>query len=327
MTNVWTAIRGHFAAWGRAWDRFWFTAVDPAPLCAIRVVTGLLLLWTHLVWSIGLADFFGPNGWLPADLYEAAHQGRMTTSVFDYLGSGWLLWTVHVLNLIAFLMLTIGWWTRFAAVWSFVAAVEYATRVTGGAFFGLDKINCLLAMYVMLGPSGARYSVDALRRGGAEAAKSVMANFALRLLQLHLCVVYLFSGLGKLQGDRWWDGTATWFSVANPEYRSLDMTWMANHLWLIDLLTHGTVFFELFYAALIWPLLTRPWMLLGAISVHGFIGLAMGMPEFALAMLTANMAFLSAGFVRGLLDPVTNRLAAPFAKRAPKAEPTPSRER
>jgi hypothetical protein len=154
-----------------------------------------------------------------------------------------------------------------------------------------------------------------------------MANFALRLLQVHLCIVYLFSGLGKLQGDSWWYGMATWLSVANPEYRSLDMTWMANHLRFGEFLTHGTVFFELFYVALIWPRLTRPWMLLCAVGVHAFIGLGMGMPEFALAMLTANMAFLSPGFVRGVLDPVTSRVAAPLAKRAPKVEAAASRER
>ena len=32
------------------------------------------------------------------------------------------------------------------------------------AYFGLDRINCLLAMYLMLGPCGARYSLDAWRR-------------------------------------------------------------------------------------------------------------------------------------------------------------------
>jgi hypothetical protein len=323
MTAAWNALRGHFAAWGVAWDRFWFTPTDPSVLCAIRVVTGLLLLWTHLVWSLGLADFLGPDGWLPADLYDARNYlaERKTSSVFEYLGSGWLLWVVHVVNLVVFFLMTIGLWSRVAAVWSFIAAVEYATRVTTGAFFGLDKINCLLAMYVMLGPCGARYSVDALRRGG-EVGTSVMANFALRLLQVHLCVVYLFSGLGKLQGDSWWYGMATWFSVANPEYRSIDLTWMANHLRLGEFLTHGTVFFELFYAALIWPRLTRPWMLLGAIGVHGFIGLAMGMPEFALAMLTANAAFLSPGFVRTVLDPVTSRLGAAFQGRGEAKERT-----
>lgn len=313
IASAWAAVRGHVAELLRAWDRFWFTAIDPATLSAIRVVTGLLLLWTHLVWSLGLSAFFGPEGWLPADLYAPATADRVAFSYWDWIGPAWLRWGVHAVNLVVFAMLAVGLFSRFAAVWSFFAAVQYATHVTPGAFFGLDKINCLLAMYVMLGPCGARYSVDRLRRLRAgdddDPPESWTANLALRLIQLHLCVVYLFSGLGKLQGVRWWDGTATWFSIANPEYRSLDLTWMAHWLWLVDLLTHATVFWELFYSCLVWNRLARPWVLLGALGAHGFIGLAMGMPEFALAMLTANVAFLSPALVRRVLDPAAGWIA------------------
>ena len=34
------------------------------------------------------------------------------------------------------------------------------------------------------------------------------ANLAIRLIQVHMCVIYLFSGLGKLKGDTWWEGSA-----------------------------------------------------------------------------------------------------------------------
>lgn len=312
MKQAVASLRDHFRELIAAWDWFWFTPTDPAVLCAVRVLTGVLLFWTHLVWSFDLGAFFGPEGWIAPEIAAASHAGRLTIDVFPWLGGGWLLWTFHVLNLLVFFTLAIGWWSRIAAVWSYVAAVLYATHVTPGAFFGLDKINCLLAMYVMLGPCGARYSVDSLlrrRRGDTDGVEpSVSANVALRLLQLHLCVVYLFSGLGKLQGIRWWDGTATWFTVANPEYRSLDMTWMAEYLWLGEILTHVTVFWELFYCVIVWPRLSRPWVLLTAVGVHGFIGLAMGMPEFALAMLVANMAFLSPRAVRSVLDPVARRV-------------------
>ncbi|TWT41568.1 HTTM domain-containing protein [Botrimarina hoheduenensis] len=313
MKNLFAAFRGYLTDLIAAWDSFWFTPVDPAVLSAIRVVTGALLLWTHLIWTLDLGAFFGPEGWVAPEIAAATHVGRMTIDIFPWLGGGWLLGLFHAFSLIVFFLLMIGWASRVVAVLAFVLAVMYATHVTPGAFFGLDKINCLLAMYTLLGPCGARYSLDRLlrrRRGeNADPPASVSANIALRLLQLHLCVVYLFSGLGKLQGVRWWDGTATWFAVANTEYRSLDFTWLANHLWLVDLLTHATVFWELFYCVIVWPRLARPWVLLTAVGMHGFIGLGMGMPEFALAMLVANAAFLSPELVRGLLDPVANRVA------------------
>ena len=66
----------------------------------------------------------------------------------------------------------------------------------------------------MLAPSGSCYSVDAwLRQRFAstdrgrfwnwlfpEAKATVLANIATRLMQLHLCVIYLFGGISKARG-------------------------------------------------------------------------------------------------------------------------------
>ena len=318
------SVRSYLADLLGAWDRFWFEPSDPAVLSAIRVATGLLLLWTHAVWSLDLMAFFGPEGWVPPEMADRMSDPRMAVTFFDLVTAPWAVWTFHVVNLFAFAMLTVGWFSRVFAAWSFLAAINYALHVTPGAFFGLDKINCLLAMYVMLGPCGARYSLDRLiriRRGvvstdAEDVPPSWTATLAVRLIQLHLCVVYLFSGLGKLQGERWWDGSATWFTVANVEYRSIDMTWLAGALWFCELLAHATVFWEVFYSCLIWSRWTRPLMLMAAFGTHAFIGLAMGMPEFSLAMLTANAAFLPTGLVRGLLDPLARRIAWPLTRQA-----------
>ena len=94
-------------------------------------------------------------------------------------------------------------------------------------------------------------------------------------------------------GASGWEGTALWGAVANVQYRTIDLTFLAWHPLLINALTLGTLFWEVSYAALIWPRLTRPLVLLMAVFVHVGIGLTMGMMEFGLAMLIANMAFLS----------------------------------
>jgi hypothetical protein len=128
----------------------------------------------------------------------------------------------------------------------------------------------------------------------------VRANIALRLLQVHLCVVYLFSGCGKLLGASWWEGTALWGAIANGQYRTLDLTGLARHPLVVNALTLATLWWEVGYAALVWPRLTRPAVLAMAAPVHLGIGLAMGMMEFGLAMLAANLAFVSADTFRAL---------------------------
>jgi HTTM domain len=310
-----------------AWNQFWFTPTSPSTLSAIRVLAGAMLLYTHLVWSFDLDAFFGPNGWLPQEMMQEVHVAandpdgpgpivgapRHMWSHFNYIQSHKLRWAVHLVALVVFFLLTIGLFSRTMALLAYLFAVSYANRITPGAYFGLDKINCMLAMYLMLGPCGARYSVDRLwrlRRGApSEVPPSTWANVAIRLIQLHMCVIYFFSGLGKLQGPTWWFGEAIWYSVANREYQTMDMTWLINHPWLVNLMTHVTVFWELTYCALVWPRLTRPWVLALAVILHGGIVVALGMPTFGLVMLIGNLAFVSPQTVRKIFDPLARRIA------------------
>lgn len=320
---MFTKIRSYVGdVWG-AWNEFWFSPTNPSTLSAIRVLTGAMLFYTHLVWSFDLQGFFGRDGWLPVSFMDTVEQyqnggpdgfTRWNWSYFHFGMPPAVLWIVHIAALFVFFFLMIGFFSRTMSVLAYVAAVSYANRVTPGAYFGLDKINCLLAMYLIIGPCGARYSIDRiwrLRRGAPkEVPPSISANLAIRLIQIHMCVIYLFSGLGKLQGESWWNGEAVWFSSANLEYQFLiDMTWLANHPWLVALLTHLTVYWELSYSALVWPRLTRPWVLLMAVLVHGGICIAYGMPTFGLAMIIGNLAFVSPEAVRRVLDPAAGRVA------------------
>jgi hypothetical protein len=321
------AARNYAAEVWDAWDNFWFAPTSPSTLSAIRVLAGAMLLYTHLIWSMDLEAFFGPNGWLSPQLMQDVRvssndpdgpgpltgKPRLTWTHFSVVQSRGLMWTVHVLALAVFFLLTIGLFSRTMALIGFLFAVSYATRITPGAYFGLDKINTMLALYLMIGPCGARYSVDRLwrlRRGEPnEVPPTATANLAIRAIQVHMCIIYLFSGIAKIQGEPWVIGEASWLSFGMLEYQSLDMTWLADYPLLLNVMTHATVFWELSYCALIWPRLTRPWVLLMAMFVHGGIALALGMPTFGLVMLIGNLAFISPKTVRKVFDPLARRIS------------------
>ncbi|MCA9188020.1 MAG: hypothetical protein KDA99_20470, partial [Planctomycetales bacterium] len=123
----------------------------------------------------------------------------------------------------------------------------------------------------------------------------------------HMCIIYFFAGIGKLQGDFWWDGTALWYALANYEYQSWDMTWTAHTPWLIDLLTHITIAWEISYPALVWPRWTRPVVVALSVPLHLGIALCMGMITFGLIMLVGNMAFISPRLIRNCVDGTVGR--------------------
>jgi hypothetical protein len=284
--------RGWLGEWLAAWNTFWFTPADPLPLAVVRICAGGLFTWASLVWLLDADAFFGMAGWLPPeDVWRMNDQPWQWSWYFAAPSAGGIRVLAGV-TLGAAIMLTIGLATPLAAVVSLAGFVSAANRAPLNVF-GFDDVLGMLLIALAVGPAGAVLSVDSLlSRGMQRAAPSVLANVALRLIQIHLCVIYFFSGCGKLLGASWWEGTAIWGSVANVQYRTLDLTWLARHPLVVNLITLATLFWEVSYPALVWPRLTRRLVLTMAVLVHLGIGLAMGMMEFGLAMIVANMAFV-----------------------------------
>jgi hypothetical protein len=296
--------------WARAWNAFWFTPADPLPLAVIRIGTGLLLTWSSSVWLLDADAFFGSDGWLPPEQVWRMNDQPWQWSGYFAASSPTAIRVLAGITLAASILLTLGLATPLAAATALVGFLSAANRAPLNVF-GLDDALGMLLIPLAIGPSGARLSLDRLIAGPGQGEQggSVLANIALRLIQVHLCVVYFFSGCGKMLGASWWEGTALWGAAANRQYRTLDLTGLARHPLVTNALTLGTLFWEAAYPAVVWPRLTRRICLAMAVAVHLGIGLAMGMMEFGLAMITANMAFIPAGALHRLLRPFSARFS------------------
>jgi hypothetical protein len=279
-----------FASWWTAWTAFWFTPSNPFLLSVLRIFVGSLLAWSNFVWLLDQEGFFGLSGW-----QSAGNVWRLNDQPWHwswYFPAQTLLATksLTAVSLLASISLSVGLLTRPAACIAFAGYVSAVNRAPLNTF-GFDDVLGIMLVPLIIGTAGARLSVDSIFRK-KQSVPNTETTIALRLIQVHLCILYFFSGCGKLLGASWWEGTALWGAVANIQYRTIDLTFLAWHPLLINALTLGTLFWEVSYSALIWPRLTRPLVLAMAAFVHLGIGLTMGMMEFGIAMLIANMAFL-----------------------------------
>jgi predicted DCC family thiol-disulfide oxidoreductase YuxK len=316
----------------RGWGGFFFTPADPTALGIIRMATGLLAFWSLLVLGLDLLDYFGSDGWAEPSAVRASQRPLAWSFWFLVPDAGLrLAWLASLAVLASF---TVGLFSRTTAVLAWVIVVSTVRRVPV-ALYGFDQVISPLTLYLAAtGASGQAVSLDRFlrrwrlarstagapaaapeRAGGADRRASpgepavprptVSANLALRLIQLHLLVIYGMAGLGKLQGPSWWNGMALWGTMTAGEFVALDFTPMARWPQVINLLTHASLALELLYPILIWIRITRPLMLLGAVSLH--VGIALmspGLTEFTLAMLAANLAFVPATWLRRLVaDP------------------------
>ena len=294
-----TSTQAWMSAWAVAWNKFWFTPTSAHSLAIIRILTGVIAFYTLLVWSFDFEGFIN-GGLISAEyrdlLYRTPLESAMAWSHFDWIGPS-LRMPVHIVGLLIVALFTLGFCSRFTAVLTALLVISYSNRAMA-ALFGLDQMLAMLTLYLAISRCGDAFSIDSWRakkNSNDNSSASVINTIATRLIQIHLCIVYLFAGLGKCQGDKWWDGEAIWGTIANHEYQTANMLWLSDHMGLVALMTMLALFWEVTYAALIWPRLTRPIMLLLAVPTHLGIGMCLGMLEFGLIMLVANIAFIPAG--------------------------------
>lgn len=275
-----------------AWDRFFFTPADPRPLGLIRIAVGALLAWSWAWLGVDLRATVGSDGWAePAAALERLPAGGW--SVWFAVPDG-LVYPVWGVGLAALVALTLGVGARWAApiAWVLVVSTMRRAPVT---LFGFDNVIATWLLYLAV--SGGGGQAYALRPSGRR--PSVAANLGLRLIQLHLCLIYASAGLAKLQGRPWWDGTAVGMLLGNSEFRAFDLGFLADHPRWLELATHGTVWLEIVYPALVWFRGWRPWLIGAAVAMHVGIAVAMGLTEFSLAMIAGNLAFVRAEWLDG----------------------------
>ncbi len=286
-----------------------------------------------------------PFGWEnapprpPETPAEAEYMRLYNVNPRDALGLGMPLWSVwfhvtdpatmlvvHGIILGIIFLFTIGFCTRITSVLAWMGVMSYTHRALT-TLFGMDTMMNLVLIYLMIGPSGAALSVDRLiqrywatwralraRRpapANLRPAPRLTANLSLRLIQVNLCYIYLISGLSKLEGKTWWNGTAVWGTMANMEFSPpIPHYWdflrtLAQHrvLWEISM-TVGVVFTlatEIGFAFLIWNRRLR-WVYLGmAALLHTGIAVFMGLNTFSLFMFALLLSFVSVATVHRLL--------------------------
>jgi hypothetical protein len=307
-------------AFGRAWNHFWFTPADPLPCSVLRIFVGLLALVHFACLGIELERWFSREGLLPPEavntlLAASSEQATYRYSYLDRLSGAPALWVIHAAAMIAASAFTVGLFTRLGGLFTLISVLAYIHRIPQLA--GLpEPVLVFLLAYLCLAPAGARLSIDSLlwqKRAKHSSLPpttnpqqpSVLANIALRLIQVHLAMFYVMMAFSKLYGDAWWSGDAIWLLLAQTESRPLDLTSLRQAgqwgEYLLNFWTLAIMYFELAFPVLIWIRPARPLLVALSVIIWVSLILATGHLLFGLTMIVATTAFLPAEFFRPLL--------------------------
>lgn len=133
------------------------------------------------------------------------------------------------------------------------------------------------------------------------AAGVPLHNLGVTAIAVQMCLVYMVSGLYKVQGQAWQDGTALFYIMRVPEFELPGISkFVYNNDLLVYLGTYATVLFLVYFPMGVLVRSLRPWAAAASIGFHVSIGLFMGLTGFALTMIACDLVFLSPELSRAL---------------------------
>lgn len=283
MTSPWSTIV-------RACDTFdhWVRdPVDPRPLAWFRSWLGLLsLVNLWLLWP-DMPMWLGNDGVLPPGVHRDLISGTRI-SIFMATGSSdAAIGLIRGLALVGGLGLWLGIFPRSAAFCSWLAAVSYAYRNMDILHSG-DNLIRIGTFFLIFARSDGAMSLPRVvgRRffpqAGPDAASSpgLVPAWPQRILQVQLCILYLVAGIWKAMGPTWRNGTAVGLVLQLGEFQRFPIPDFFMTPVMSQLMTYGTLAFELGFPLLVWiPRLRLP-VLVAGLAFHAGLDWVMNVQMF-----------------------------------------------
>ena len=288
--------------------KFLFPETSDSWLSILRIGLGAQIVLYCLLVRRDWDHIFGEpgRGWISRELLETLLRAQAPLvprfgwmlAIGNYFGfseetvlrAGWIL----LFTVACFLL--VGFCCRVSAI---VTWFLHLCAVSGGVLtYGMDNFTTIGLFYLMLAPFPDHYSFDRILWKSSGKDRHLHGFFR-RVLQLHLCIIYFFSGLNKCLGAGWWNGDNMWLALTRPPFNVLPIDLIRSCHFVLPLAGIAVCILETCYPFFIWPRRTRPIWFVSILAMHVAIGLAMGLYLFGLIMIILNIAAFGPGAFGG----------------------------
>jgi hypothetical protein len=274
--------------------RFFFNSVPVETLGLFRIAAGGFALVQFFVLLPDWMLLYGPNGILPWEISEAIASDYLpklsivadilTTLHISEIHTIYVVTSIYLLSLVGLLL---GYQTRMMAIVAWL--VHLLLNTTGHmTAYGVETFTHISLFYCMVLPVNQALSLDRLK--DIKPVPGYLVTLSVRMIQVHLCIMYFASGLEKAMGEQWWNGEAVWIALHQDQFSQFNVDWMASVPWVPKLLCWGTLVIEtLFPLGMFWSKTKKIW-LPGILSMHLFIAIFLGLHLFGGLMILLNFA-------------------------------------
>lgn len=297
------------------WNKFFFEERPTEGIALFRIIWASLLFAYFLMDLGNIADFYGPHAIISHTTAEDKFP-FLHISIFKMFKPTYeVAYGVMVVYGISLAMSILGLFTRYSLVVAFVCMASLHQRNIW-LLSSSEMLMRAITLLLICSPCGHSFSLDSLLGRYFEnyRQKKTWPVWALRLIQIQISVVYLWTVWHKLKGETWLDGTAVYYATRIEGLTNFPVPFLLDSPIFIRLATWGALLVEFSLGALVWVKpLRKPVIILG-ILFHLGIEYTMSIPFFELSMIVLLINFftpeelksfvvkIKEGFIQGIQE-------------------------
>ena len=287
------------------WDQFWFAPRDTYPLSLFRVGLCGILFAMYATRFLEVELFYFNKGLVDTHMAKLYYTLFNEPLFYLFPSSDGLIYLLHIFLLLGLLLIALGLSHRLFICAIFLIHLVFIQR-NHFIVYGADLFATFWLFFLCFMKTGSHFNFISFikrktlqkffgkisSRGVHQTNSDIMTSVGVRLMQIQICICYGTTGLEKLKGNSWWEGSAIWYVIGNQQLIPFDMSFLYHTPVLIAFMTFSTLIFEIYFPIAIWQRKLRYLWIVFGLSFHLFIALFMNLLYFGLIMIVSYTLWL-----------------------------------
>lgn len=291
-------------------NRFFFSEGPTEGLALFRILWMGLIFFYYLLDLSNVDQFYGPHAIISLETARSQFP-LLHANLFHLFSPGYeATYTILAVYGLSLIFSIAGLFTRT----SLFVALLCMTSIHQRNIWMLSSSELLMriiTLYLVFSPCGHTLSLDSYLGKFFPYFKKPRTSslWALRLIQIQISVVYLWTFWHKSKGETWLDGSAVYYATRLDFMKNFTIPFILDSQVMLKLLTWGTLLIEFSLGFFVWfKDYRKPVLLLGVIF-HLGIEFVMAIPFFELYMIALFINFIPPEELRDLVQSHRIRVA------------------
>lgn len=269
---------------------------------SIRLFRKLVYSWflvNTLILLPAAAEFWSGHSLIPpGDKEITEHYPLLNLLGYDVFAPYYMVFAFLQLALLVLGILCV--YPRIVSVLIYIVTINLDNRAYVILDGGNNLLQIVMLYLILMDPSLSR---NKYKSATINQLNNTFSNLGFYMVRLQLVMVYLVSGLAKVSGELWQNGTALYYTLNIDEYSHPIAKSLVSHYPIITVVgTYATLIYQVAFPWLVWNRKIRPYLLLFGSLIHIQISFVMGLFMFGLAIAVCYFSFTTNSVAQRILD-------------------------